>query len=167
MTRGSRKRVAKGVYADTYGLSGVVTVGQARREQRFAADTDLETIREWQRETRGKLLLARPTRTRHTRRGELLERAVSRYLALIAGRPGYASDRAHLAAWLDELGDRERSSITGEDIRAAFATWRTGGQRRPGQKTARPVSPQTLRHRYRVLKRLWRVLDGPKASASR
>ena len=47
-----RKRIAKGIYRDTYGLSATVKVGTGaeaqQREKRFAFDTPLKDIRAWQ-----------------------------------------------------------------------------------------------------------------------
>lgn len=116
MSRRTRTRVAKGIYRDEYGLAGVVKVGIAQREKRYPFETDLDDIRQWQQETKGHLLLEHPTRSTHTRTTDPFNRSVSRYLALIEGRPGYASDRAHLAAWVDVFGDRPRGRLTSEDV---------------------------------------------------
>lgn len=164
MARGKRTKVAKGIYSDQYGFSAVVVVGDQRKEHRFAGDTPIEKIEAWQKETRGTLLIeSAKGHAPQKRNRDSFRRAVASYLKQIKGRRGAASDRSHLMAWIERLGDRSRSSITAADVRLALAAWRTEGQRRLHQKRARPLQPQTLRHRYRVLKKLYHVLDGPTA----
>lgn len=165
MSRGPRTRIGAGIYSDASGIAAVARVGFVQREKRFPTDVDLDIVTAWQRKTKGELLVAsaQPQAPGRPRVRDAFARAVVRYLRQLAGRPGAAADRAHLAAWVERFSNRARSSITAADVRLAFAAWRVDGQRRRHQKIARPVSPQTLRHRYRVLKKLYRVLDGPLA----
>lgn len=163
MTRGRRLRIAKGIYRDASGIAGTVHVGRRQREKRFPPDTDLETIQAWQRRTRGELLLEEPPSTvRAAPRRRFIRDAV-RWLQSRKGLPSYAADRSHLQAWVERFGHRNRATITTQDVQLAIADWRTKGQRRRHQTRARPIAPQTLRHRLRVLRAVYRFLDGDQA----
>ena len=92
-----------------------------------------------------------------------------RYLKQIGGRPGSGAERSHLRAWLDKFGSRQRHRITAGDVRTALAEWRTHGTYLGGRGSRKrtaakaPASEKTLKERYRVLKHLYKMLDGPKA----
>lgn len=158
-----RTRVSTGIYADRYGLAATVSVRGRQREKRFPSDTPLDAVRAWRQRTRGELLIEHAEGRPRPRARDSFAAAARRYVTLLSGRPGAAADASHVGAWVERFGERRRRLITSEDVRLAFAAWRTSGQRRQHQKLARPVSAQTLRHRYRVLKRLYHVLDGPRA----
>src|SRR5439155_5643990 len=103
-----------------------------------------------------------------TPRGTLAHHA-GRYLKQIAGRPGFKADRSHVRAWLDRLGPKSRSRIAAADVRLALAAWRSKGTWAGGRGArtrhalAAPASEKTLQERWRVLKHLYKTLDGPKA----
>jgi integrase len=162
--RGQRRRLDRNIYADESGCAVVVEVRGIQQELRFPPDTPLETLRRHREQLRLDLRDAAPA----TPRGTLAFDA-ERYLKQIAGRPGFAADRSHLRAWIDRLGPKHRHRITAADIRLAFAEWRTKGTHRGGRGACKrmsldaPASLKTLKERYRVLKHLYKTLDGPKA----
>lgn len=153
-----RTRIAEGIYADRYGLAAVVKVGRRQREQRFTADTDLRVIESWRIQTRAELDFER----RETQQLEADDRPapergtfahdLPRYLKQITTRVSFKSDRSHLRAWLPYLGPLKRSQIRPSHIRAAIQAWQAEGK-----------SPRTIRHRLRVLRELYRALDGAHA----
>ncbi len=151
----TRTRVASGIYRDQYGLAATVKVGRVQREQRFAPDEPLDTIKAWQARTRADLTDDREeTRTiddavpeRGTFAGDLPRR-----LKQIEGWAQFASDRSHLRAWLSFVGPLRRTAIRPSHVRAAFSAWATAGK-----------SPRTIRHRRRVFRELYQGLDGAHA----
>jgi len=150
-----RVRVARGIYRDQYGVAATVKVGRIQREQRFAPDTPLETMKGWQARTRADLMEDRdethaidePVPERGTFASDL-----RRYLKKLEGRASYKSDRSHLSAWLPLIGWMKRTAIRPSHVRAAFSAWLTAGK-----------SARTIRHRRRVLRELYQALDGAHA----
>lgn len=164
-----RTRLGQGLWADQYGLAAVVKVGRIQKEQRFPPGTDLEDLHRWQHRTRAELHDEKPERGTDAPIRGTLKADAARYLKQIAGRPGFAADRSHLQAWLDRLGSRLRATIKAADVRLALAAWREDGCNVGGrgtrrrQSTGQPASEKTLQQRWRVLKHLYKTLDGPKA----
>lgn len=162
-----RQRIASGIYADAYGLAATVKVGTVQREKRYPAGTDLKELQRWQHRTRSDLHDEQPAFDMPTR--GTLKTDATRYLKQIAGRPGSAADASHLRAWIDRLGPQLRSKITAADVRLALAAWRSAGTYHGGRgtrermATGEPASEKTLQQRWRVLKHLYKTLDGPKA----
>jgi len=154
-SRGTRTRIATGVYRDRYGVAATVKVGGVQREQRFPADERLDTIKAWQVRTRADLTEDRedtrsiddPVPERGTFASDLPRR-----LKQIEGRASYKSDRSHLQAWLPFIGKFPRTAIRPSHVRAAFSAWLTAGRK-----------PRTIRHRRRVLRELYQALDGAHA----
>jgi len=150
-----RVRIARGIYRDQYGVAATVKVGRIQREQRFAPDTPLETMKGWQARTRADLMEDRdetraidePVPERGTFASDLPRR-----LKQIEGRASYKSDRSHLSAWLPFIGPLKRTNIRPSHVRAAFSAWLTAGK-----------SARTIRHRRRVLRELYQALDGAHA----
>jgi integrase len=153
--RGQRTRIAEGCYQDAYGRSATVKVGQMQREQRFPPDTTVEVMKAWIVRTRADLTEDRddagaidgPVPERGTYASDL-----PRYLKQIAGRAGYASDKSHLEAWIPFIGKMRRTAIRASHLRAGFSSWLTAGK-----------SARTLRHRRRVIREMWTLLDGAHA----
>ncbi len=162
---GARRKIAKNIYVDEAGYGSVVVqVRGQQAEIRFDPGFALATLEQQRDQLRADLHDKTPTSTRGT-----LAHDAKRYLLQIAGRPGFKAERSHLRAWLDRLGSHPRARITAEDVRTALAAWRTHGTHIGGRGTrARkamkaPASEKTLKERWRVLKHLYRTLDGPKA----
>jgi site-specific recombinase XerD len=163
--RGARRRLAKNIYQDARGISIVVQVrGLTSPEHRFPLGTELETLIKHRDQIRADLHDEQPIAARGT-----LAADAPKYLKQIAGRPGFKADRSHLRAWLDRLGPKHRSRIAAADVRAAIASWRekgtwTGGRgARKRRPSSAPASEKTLKERLRVLRHLYKTLDGPKA----
>ncbi len=72
-----------------------------------------------------------------------------RWLKTFEGRPCYKSERSHASAWLPFVGAMSRHRITEAEVDTAMAAWRVQGRK-----------PATIRHRLRVFRDLYRVLDG-------
>ncbi len=164
-----RTRIAQGVFADRWGVAATVKVGRVQREQRFPRGTDLDTMQRWQHRMRAELHEEKPEADEAPITRGTLAADAARYLKQIAGRPGFKADQSHLRAWLDRLGPRLRAKIKAGDVRLALAEWRTSGRNIGGRgktiryATGQPASEKTLQQRWRVLKHLYKTLDGPKA----
>ncbi|MGH8637369.1 MAG: tyrosine-type recombinase/integrase [Burkholderiales bacterium] len=94
---------------------------------------------------------------------------VERFLPQIAGRVSWKTDRSNLRAWLSvtvpasqgvPLGTLSRARLTHEHLNQAIQQWRSPA---PGSSEA-VVAAQTIRHRLRVLRELYRKLDGRQAA---
>jgi len=162
---GRRRKLAKNIYVDEAGFCSVVVQVRGQQEElRFDPGTPIETLEKQRDQLRLDLRDQAPKATRGT-----LEHDVLRYLKQIDGRAGSAAERSHLRAWVDKFGPRARARITAADVRTALAEWRTAGTwvggrgRRRREPTQAPATEKTLKERYRVLKRLYKMLDGPKA----
>jgi integrase len=150
-----RVRIANGIYRDQYGLAATVKVGRVQREQRFPLDEPLDRLQAWQARTRADLTDERdaaaaidePIPVRGTYASDL-----PRHLKRIQGRASYRSDRSHLRAWLPFIGHLKRTAIRPSHVRIAFAAWLAAGK-----------SARTIRHRRRVLRELYQLLDGAHA----
>lgn len=163
--RGDRDRLATNIYRDTTGYAVVVQVNGLQRELRFPLTAELEELKQQRDQLRADLRDEAPAAAE---RGTLAHDA-DRYLKQIAGRPGFKADRSHLRAWIDRFGTTPRNRIKASDVRMALASWRTKGTwaggrgKRKRTATAAPASEKTLQQRWRVLKHLYKTLDGPKA----
>ena len=105
-TRGTRTRIATGIYKDKYGLSAIVSGSGHRQELRYRHDTQISVIRRDMADA--KLRLGRLPRTS---RGTLAEDA-PRYLATVKPTLVSYTDRArHLTAWLETCGHLRTSTL--------------------------------------------------------
>jgi integrase len=155
MATRKRARIAAGIYDDQWGRAVVVKVGKVQREHRFPPGTSLETCKAWQIRTRADLsderqdagTLDTPEPERGTYAGDL-----PKFLTLIRNRVGYKSDRSHASAWLPLIGHLRREAIRPSHVTKAVATWQEAGK-----------SARTIRHRIRVLRELYQLLDGAHA----
>lgn len=148
---GRRTRLAEGVYQDRYGISGMVKVKGVQREERFPLGTSIDRIQAWRARTRAELLEdAQDVGPTMPSRGTFAD-DVERFLKKITHRVAFHADRSHIKAWLEDLGHLPRTKIRTAHVQAAIDGW-TG-----------KASARTIRHRRRVLRELYRVLDGPHA----
>lgn len=157
MTRSARGvSIAKNVTRDAFGLSARAYGKGREKEKRFPDDEPLDAIQRWQAKTTSELLdLAAIQPHASIRiRGSLLH-AIALYLKRREGRKGYKSDRSHLKAWAMVLGRKHRARITQDDCERAIAGWRSNGRKE-----------KTIQHRVRVLKELWKALDGARCPAA-
>jgi integrase len=142
-------RIAPGIHRDGTGYSVKFTVATKQHEKRFPADTPLELMQAWQLEERAYYLLcAQDDAPAKAERGSLAA-DVTHYLKTRVGRSGYKADRSHLQAWVTVYGPKPRHKLTTHDAQRALATWLSKGK-----------SPKTIQHRRRVLRELYRALDG-------
>ena len=123
--RGRRKRIGKGLYRDSYGLSATVKVGTGleavQREKRFAFDTPHKELRAWQDDTRAELrrLQRRPVAAV---RGTLTD-DVTRYLTQVQHLASYKSRVCEVHAWTDLYGSLRRAQLTAAHVREARGRW--------------------------------------------
>ena len=104
--RGSRQRIAQGIYRDKSGIATVIKANGHRRELRFPPNTPLRTIRAAADETRTQL-----RKLPHDERHTLAADAV-RYLAQIKPKLASFLDRQrHLNAWLPQFGHLRTLSL--------------------------------------------------------
>ena len=146
MTR-KRRRIARGVYRDQWGVSATVKVDGTQREKRFPIGTTLRKIRDWQGEMRVALRAA----VRRRPRGSFTADAMH-YLAGVRGMPSYRERERDIGFWLAEFGERRRDSITTREIATLLQRWERAG-----------YAASTLNHRRGALMHLWSRLDGKNA----
>lgn len=139
--RGKRKRVAEGIYADRSGYECVVSIGSGvtRRSQakRFARGTGLREMTEWQERMR--VRLRQKARITKTAKGTLAA-DVAEYLKGKTSMPSFEARRADAHAWLHTFGDRDRLSITKNDLQQQLNAWHEAG-----------LAGSTLNHRKTAL----------------
>jgi integrase len=147
-TRGTRTRLADGIYQDAYGISACVTIGSGQdkkqREKRYPGGTSLKTIKAWQTDTRSALQKLTPTVERGTFAAD-----VDRYLQARRSMPTYQERETHLALWSAEFGQRARYTITTVEIDIVLQRWFAAG-----------LAAGTVQKRRTALMGLWTVLDG-------
>lgn len=137
-----RTRLAKGIYADRYGISVIYQSAGRSIETRFARGYSVERLERWRaRQVEHKAVPA-PTRNQ-------LARDVVRYLKPLKGTAGYKAEKSHLRAWLQAFGPTTRRVITADQVELVLARWRQDG-----------YAPRTVRHRVRALQSVYRKLDG-------
>jgi len=146
--RGSRVRLATGIYRDGSGIAATVKVGSGahavQREKRYPPDTPLKTIQTWQRDTAAAL---NPGAGGRVKRGTLAADA-ERYLTLVQHLQGWNGVRAEVRAWTALYGKLHRSKITAEHVLKARVRWLAEG-----------YAPKTVNNRVDRLRVLYRRLD--------
>ena len=147
MTR-KRRRIARCVYSDQWGLSATVKVNGVQRERRFAKETTLRTIREWQDETRVALRSLEVGGPRSD-----FEADAGRYLDAIQRMPSYRERERDIGFWIAEFTGRDRRGIAVQEILVVLRRWEQAG-----------YAASTLNHRRGALMHLWSTLDGKQAT---
>ena len=148
MTR-KRRRIARGVYRDQWGLSATVKVAGTQREKRFPPGTALCKIRDWQGEMRVALRASVPSRLRGSFKAD-----ADRYLAGVQAMPTYRERERDIGFWIAEFGERRRDSMTTQEIATVLQRWEQEG-----------YAASTLNHRRGALLHLWSRLDGKTADS--
>lgn len=146
MARSKRTKIAVGIYKDAAGFSICWQESGKQQEARYPLDTPKYRLTDFRRAQIERVAKQPKVDTRHG-----LARDVVRYLKLRKGRPSYKSERSHLRAWVHRYPRKSRWALTREDCQQAVAEWRAAGK-----------SAQTLRHRVKLLLRVYRTLDGPR-----
>ncbi|HYF34282.1 MAG TPA: tyrosine-type recombinase/integrase, partial [Prosthecobacter sp.] len=148
--RGTRTRLAPGIYQDASGYEVQVNRGRGTgNSKRFAAtedrDADLRRMRRWQLRRQIELLQS-PARPTQTRTGLAVD--VPAYLATLTGRKKRDAETL-MDHWLQTaLAQLPRHEITPLMIRTQMAAWLEAG-----------VAASTINHRVYALRALYRVLD--------
>lgn len=153
MARRQRVTLAPCVYQDEYGVDTIVHYRKLTAHARWPRATELETLTRWVARARSELMdrAAQTKKTRETTRGTLTA-DVAAFLKDRKGLAGYAADCSHLKAWTVLYGRLRRTQITTKSVNRAISDWRQAN-----------ASDQTVRHRCRVLRVLWKHLDGKHA----
>ena len=144
MPRGSRVRIARGIYRDDIGLSSVVNVGEHCCEKRWAFGTDLKVIQDWQKRNRRRLERLTPASPRGS-----LTADIARYVRQIQHLASWRERRAELRAWEKRYGQVNRSRITADHVRLTIGAWADAD-----------VAVKTINNRVWSLSNLYHVLDG-------
>jgi integrase len=143
-----RRKIERGIWADQYGFAVIKTASGLTKEKRFPPGTPIGVLRAW-RTAQGQIL----ERTAPVRapRGTLLHDATT-YLQQVAHLTSAPELHSVLKAWTDRLGHLNRYRITSQDVRLAIVAWTAAGYR-----------PKTINNRLNALRRLYHVLDSPRA----
>lgn len=150
--RGTRTRVATGVYRDAQGHALVAMVGGVQRERRAPRDWSLRRLIDARDAFRAELRAeASRAAARRPTAGTLAADA-PRYLASVRQMPSYRARFWQIEKWVDALGDRHRDDITTAMVATQLHTWLADG-----------YAPQTCNHLRTALLQLYRRLDGPDA----
>ena len=148
--RGSRQKVAPGIYRDSYGYEAIVGRSGPFKQvsRRYPPDTPIPLMQRWQLDVRADRLTERP---QGSPRGTL-EADAPRYLRTLPERSARRRDASYLLRhWLrTPLAKMRRHEITRADIKAQLATWEAAG-----------VAASTLNHRLQALRNVYKELDGP------
>jgi integrase len=148
MGRKTRRAIERGIYVDEYGLSACVTVNGRQHEKRYPPKTPLRVIRAWRQDTEAKYRRRSPAKPS---RGTLAA-DVKVYLKQVRHLVSAPELASVLGAWTERFGHKPRWSITPEDVRLTRNAWLEAD-----------VKPKTVNNRTAALRRLYRVLDGPRA----
>jgi integrase len=152
MARGKRRRIAKGIYEDAYGIAATVKVGDQQREKRYDHGTALKPMKEWQDETRVSLRTLLKTAERGTL-AALAPKYVEKVTPLI---PESWKDRQRdINAWLPRFGQRRPDSVTTKEISDQLLDWR------------HEVSARTCNGRRDALSHFYHWLAGKVQSGSK
>jgi integrase len=144
--QGSRRRIARAIYEDKSGRSGIYRDASGKpREVRFAPFTPISEIRAELDRRKAK---SRGSGQLHSDRGTLAH-AVDRWEPLEQHLASWKERRAELRAWVKELGHLRLTQITDAHVRTVCSRWATA------------LTPKTLRNRLWSLRHLYKVLHGP------
>ena len=167
MSRGTRTRVATGIYRDAFGFAIVVTVHGVNHERRWPLGTPLEMLKRERVKLKAEILGAAPMSAhKRTPRGELVPPAPASGPTLGAGLAAFlatlpvGSHRTNSeqlgAWWITAFGAATPlADITGAQLLTVMATWKADHKR-----TGRGHSASTLNKRRDTLRGIYRVVFG-------
>lgn len=148
MRRGSRETVAPGIYQDSRGYEARAHAAGLTRAKRFPRRTRLRDMKDWQGDTRKALRHAARARAQLLATGTLAGDIAAHLDTLPAADRRHR--RADFTAWLTPaLAQRERRTLTLDDLRAVVRGWLEAG-----------VAASTIHHRRRALIAVYEALDG-------
>jgi len=144
MPRGTRTRLALGIYRDAHGHAIIIKRHGRYLEKRYPPDKTLGWLKNEREIAVAKLEKKGKRGNAGTFAGD-----VQTYLATLPeGLP--KKNRADwLQPWIAVFGTEPRDAITTQRVRETLASWRKG--------------PSTLNHRRQALRALYKSLDGPDA----
>jgi integrase len=143
---GAYTRLAPGIYAYPTRIRVIAKVGNRQVEEGFPLGSDLREMQRWQLRAKEKLFDAAPPSKPAS--GTLARDALT-YLSTLTGRRK-KDDAALIRHWtIGPLGVLRRKAITRAMVKAQIAAWLEAG-----------VSASSCNHRLRVLRNLYRELDG-------
>ena len=145
----TRRKVAKGIYKDKYGVAATVKVDDIQRERRFPRGTAIKTMRTWQDTTRASLR-SMPKGEKHT-----LAYDAPRYVRQVEHRLASIRDRRrHLNRWLTKFGSYLTLSLERHlpELNAQLSKWRE------------TLSASSCNHGRDALMNLVRILYGRSAA---
>jgi len=146
--RGKRTRIARAIYQDAKGRSGIVNVGDRTKEKRFSLHTPITEIQAWQASIRKSW---KGSGTTTSRRGTLSD-AVDKWEPQERHLASWRERRAELRAWVEQFGHKRMTAITEADVRETI-----------GVCTDDKLAPKTIRKRLWTLKHLYRIVLGQDA----
>jgi integrase len=155
MARTFVRTLAPGQYLYTSHIVTRVKWRGERLTELWALNSDPDERARWVQRAKSQLMdraADRGTPAPTTTKRGTLQAAVTAFLETRVGRAGYSAEIFHLKAWTVLYGSLRRSQITTRQIDLAIAGWRTAG-----------TSAQTIIHRCRAFRVMWRYHDGPKA----
>jgi site-specific recombinase XerC len=137
--RGKRETIAEGIYKDKIGYECTVSVGSGKtrrgKAKRFKRGTGMKEMTAWQDTARGLLRKKKPKTTAGTLAADIRD-----YLKGVTSMPSYEARRADAEAWIPAFGDRDRLTITKNELQLQMNTWHEAG-----------VAGSTLAHRKTAL----------------
>ena len=149
----TRTRLAEGIWEDRYGISVIVTAkGRRSPEARFPLGTSIDRLEAVRSRMRTELLEDHEDAESDSAPKGTLAGDVPLFEKKIQQRVACKADRSHIRAWLPALGKFSRHTIRPPQVQAVIDGW-----------IADDVAPRTIRHRRRVLRELYQILDGPHA----
>ncbi len=144
MSRGTRVRIAKGIYRDRCGLAVVVSVGRRSKEKRFPFQTALADLKKEQQQMRTALLEQDDRPLRGT-----LAAVAPKYLALVKylAKSTWRGRKCEVDAWVKQAGPLPLSKVTKETVLKARNAW-----------LEQKVSPKTINNRLGALRHLYHTI---------
>ena len=143
MARGRRIRIAKNIYRDRSGISGVVRLPGHTAELRFALGTPTLEIERALDARRRQLETVLPDAPARGTLGAL----VYQHLSTLADGPYRQAREDLLLPWVDALGDELFFSVSRARLQAIADGWRTDG-----------LSASRANKRISALRRLWQAI---------
>lgn len=153
--QGTRRRIAKGIYADAKGFESMVMVAGVNRTKRFPLGTGIRVMEEWIFEQKVEIKTAVKTTGMPTVKTGTLAADAERYLSLpdVRAMPSFSDRERHVNWWVAQLGDKKRSRIRPDDVQRALETLTAAGK-----------AGNTRNHHRTALRHLYRTLDGKHAA---
>lgn len=135
-------------------------------QKHFPHGTELIRIKQWLLTTEMRFRGAKSVRT-----GRFSDDAAV-YLEAVKAMPTFTERKAHIDEWIEVFGERQRDSISADDIQAQLHYWKTTPREisytrvktdKPKRFATITLSASAINHRRTALQHLYTVLDGRSA----